>query len=452
MPTDALLEKYNQDIPRYTSYPTIPYWDEKVGQQKYFADFKANFELYNKGDGIAIYIHLPFCEKLCTYCGCNKIITTNHNVEEKYLQAVINEWYMYLRLMPSKPVIRELHFGGGTPTFFSPENLRILLNSIFEIADIHADRAFSVEGHPNNTTREHLELLYQFGFRRISYGVQDHDPNVQRLINRIQPYENVKRVTEEAREVGFTSVNYDLIYGLPGQTAKSMTRTVADTIALRPDRIAFYSYAHVPWKAKSQRLYDENDLPDPKQKLKFYTLARHLFLQAGYTDIGMDHFSLPTDELYSAFISGKLHRNFMGYTTAFTNFLVGLGVSAISDVGTAFAQNVKQLANYYREIENGEIPIEKGYLLDETDKAFKRYILDIACRGVTYLKEEHQDLINRFVRPKLEALEKDQLISLSDNKLQVTEPGRIFLRNICNSFDLKQTLSGNSNIRFSKSI
>jgi len=355
--------------------------------------------------------------------------------------------------MNAAPVIRELHLGGGTPTYFSSENLRRLLNDLFDIADLHPDREFSIEGHPNNTTKSHLELLNLFGFRRISFGVQDHDPEVQRIINRIQPYENVKKVTYWARERGFNSVNYDLIYGLPHQTEKSIEKTIVDTIALKPDRIAFYSYAHIPWKAKSQRLYDENDLPSPKQKLKFYTLARELFLASGYKDIGMDHFALPSDDLYTTYKDGNLHRNFMGYTNAHTHFLLGLGVSAISDTGISYAQNDKKLSSYYRRLNNSDLPVLKGYLLNSTDIALRKYILDIACKGRTKFGFEHQNLLEEHVLPELREMETDGLVILQNNELEVTETGRIFLRNICHAFDLKGKLNeNNNNSKFSKAI
>ena len=452
IPDTSLLEKYNREVPRYTSYPCVPYWYDLESHHQYFEKFVSSFEENNRMAGLSLYIHLPFCEKLCTYCGCNKIITNNHVVEEEYWQAVINEWYHYRELMVESPVIREMHLGGGTPTFFSPENLRRLLNCIFDIADIHPQREFSIEGHPNNTTLMHLKMLHQFGFRRISFGVQDHDPEVQRMINRIQPYENVKRVTEQARETGFTSVNYDLIYGLPGQSEKSIERTIDDTILLRPDRIAFYSYAHIPWKAKGQRLYDENDLPSPAEKLKFYLTGRQMLLEAGYFDIGMDHFALPHDKLYQAFIEGKLHRNFMGYTATQTNCLIGLGASAISDTGIAYAQNSKELFNYYKKLNAGEFPVKRGYILDETDKDMRCYILEIACKGKTDFGEKHKAIFDKYILGELKKLCEDGLIELDHKGLQVTEAGRIFLRNICHVFDLKRMMSKDDGIRYSKSV
>lgn len=325
----SLVRKYNQPVPRYTSYPTVPYWKEKVDVKDWKRNIQIQLAKHGK-EGISLYIHLPFCESLCTYCGCNKKITTNHNVENEYIIAVASEWRLYKELMREKPVVRELHLGGGTPTFFSPTNLRLLLKLILKDVSVHPQHTFSIEGHPNNTTREHLQVLYELGFRRISYGVQDLDAEVQRIINRVQPFNNVKQATGMVREIGFTSVNFDLIYGLPKQTQASIEETILQTISLHPDRIAFYSYAHVPWNSKAQRLFDENDLPTAEEKIKLYRHGKHLLQKAGYIDIGMDHFALPHDELNHARISEKLHRNFMGYTVQPTTILIGLGVSAIS--------------------------------------------------------------------------------------------------------------------------
>lgn len=371
MSPEQLLQKYNVAVPRYTSYPTVPFWKEMEANDQWEELLIKDFEKQNKAGGISLYLHLPFCESLCTYCGCNKKITSNHSVEEEYIQVILKEWELYRRLMSETPVIRELHLGGGTPTFFSPENLRFLLETIFSSAIIPDDHEYSIEGHPNNTTLRHLQTLHSLGFRRISYGVQDNDPVVQRAINRIQPLANVRRVTDQARSIGFQSVNFDLIYGLPFQTLKGEAKTIDETISLAPDRIAFYSYAHVPWKQKAQRLFDENDLPSPELKMQLYSLAKEKFLSHGYFDVGMDHFALRTDDLYKARNEGRLHRNFMGYTTTHTSFLLGLGVSAINDTGSMYTQNHKELANYSRMISEGKFSINKGFSLTETDKAFK---------------------------------------------------------------------------------
>ena len=448
-----LVRKYNQPVPRYTSYPTVPFWKEQIGVEEWRQAFKSKFEEQNHTNGISLYIHLPFCESLCTYCGCNKKITTNHKVEDEYLLAIEKEWVIYRRLMKQMPVIRELHLGGGTPTFFSPRNLQRLLSFILKSSIIHPRHEFSIEGHPNNTTKEHLKMLYNVGFRRISYGVQDNDPEVQRIINRIQPFENVKRATEMARSIGFTSVNFDLIYGLPLQTPESIERTINQTIELRPDRIAFYSYAHVPWTSKAQRLFDESHLPSAEDKISLYLKGKELLVKNGYVDIGMDHFALTNDELYKAWKEGRLHRNFMGYTTTSTKFLLGLGVSSISDTGSAFAQNDKTLHDYYASVAENKLPIKKGYFLSEEDEVFRRYILDIICKGEVSFEEAHLPLLEQYTFPILAELEKDELIVWDKYGLNVTPQGHNFLRNICSAFDLylQRSAKDNKNL-FSKAI
>lgn len=452
--SQQLLHKYNVAVPRYTSYPTVPFWQEMKAGESWKEQFQKDFQKQNSAEGISLYLHLPFCETLCTYCGCNKKITTNHSVEEEYIQVMLKEWKLYRQLMNETPVIRGLHLGGGTPTFFSPKNLQFLLETIFKSSIIHPQHEFSIEGHPNNTTLQHLQTLYSLGFRRISYGVQDNDPVVQRAINRMQPLQNVRRATDNARAVGFHSVNFDLIYGLPFQTLKGEAKTIDETIALRPDRIAFYSYAHVPWKQKAQRLFDENDLPSPELKMQLYSLAKEKFLAAGYFDIGMDHFALPEDDLYKAKKGGTLHRNFMGYTTTHTSFLLGLGVSAISDTGSLYSQNHKELANYSRMIEQEDFAINKGFQLTQTDQRFKKYILETACRGEVIFQQKDLSLLQKYTFPRLKELSEDGLILLNENGLVVTGNGYPFLRNICQAFDLKwwQSETKSSAAIFSKAV
>lgn len=448
-----LVRKYNQPVPRYTSYPTVPFWKEEISVDDWKQVFKTRFEEQNHTNGISLYLHLPFCESLCTYCGCNKKITTNHKVEDEYLLAIEKEWVIYRRLMKQTPVIRELHIGGGTPTFFSPRNLQRLLKFILKSSIIHPKHEFSIEGHPNNTTKEHLKMLYNLGFRRISYGVQDNDPEVQRIINRIQPLENVKTATETARTVGFTSVNFDLIYGLPLQTLSSIEKTVNEVIQLKPDRIAFYSYAHVPWTSKAQRLFDESHLPSADEKILLYLKGKELLTKNGYVDIGMDHFALPNDELYKAWKEGRLHRNFMGYTTTSTKFLLGLGVSSISDTGNAFAQNEKTLHDYYAVVNENKPAIKKGCFLSEEDEAFRKYILDIICKGEVSFDEKHLALLEQYSFPLLDDLQKDGLIVWDKYGLNVTPQGHNFLRNICSTFDLHlQRNSTDGRKVFSKAI
>jgi oxygen-independent coproporphyrinogen III oxidase len=449
-----LIRKYNQPVPRYTSYPTVPYWKNDLAIEKWKEAFAAQFNIHNAADGISIYIHLPFCESLCTYCGCNKKITQNHSVEEEYLKAVEKEWKLYRKLMNQTPVIREIHLGGGTPTFFSPKNLEYLLNILLKKSIVHPMHEFSIEGHPNNTTKEHLETLYSLGFRRISYGVQDMDPDVQRIINRIQPIENVQRATEDARAAGFTSVNFDLIYGLPLQSLQSIESTINQVIGLKPDRIAFYSYAHVPWTSRVQRLFNEADLPDAEEKIKLYLKGKELLMARGYYDIGMDHFALSHDDLYIAKQKGKLHRNFMGYTTQNSGLLIGLGVSSISDLGNAFAQNEKTLHDYYASVNDGRLAVKRGYFLNDEDIAFRQYIKDISCKGTTVFHRDHLPILEEFCFPKIELLAADGLVEYDKNHLKLKGEGHYFIRNICSAFDLylQRDHSLLNKLTFSKAI
>lgn len=449
-----LLQKYNVPVPRYTSYPTVPYWKDGIDAGQWKNNFSRQFSLYNQEDGISLYLHLPFCESLCTYCGCNKRITTNHTVENEYMAVLLTEWDQYLSLMDGTPVIRELHIGGGTPTFFSPQHLKKIIDAVLSKAKVAACHDFSIEGHPNNTTKEHLQALYDLGFRRISYGVQDSDPTVQRIINRIQPFGNVRRVTETAREIGFSSINFDLIYGLPCQTEQSMYKTISQAISLKPDRVAFYSYAHVPWTSPGQRLFDESDLPDAAAKMQLYITGKSLFLHNGYCDIGMDHFARKTDGLYKAHMDGSLHRNFMGYTTQHSGLLLGLGVSSISDTGNAYGQNKKTLHGYYGQIYKGEPAVQKGYFLNSEDILFKKYIVDIACRNSTTIHDMNADPINKYTLPLIKKLQEDNLVILDNNELKVTAVGRHFIRNICSAFDLhlQKNLLGSIPVLFSNAI
>jgi oxygen-independent coproporphyrinogen III oxidase len=431
-----LVRKYNQPVPRYTSYPTLPFWNDNIDVKRWETAFMEQFNLLNHIKGISLYIHLPFCESLCTYCGCNKKITQNHSVENEYLAAIDKEWKLYRKLMSQTPVVREIHLGGGTPTFFSAQNLKKLMNLLLNNSIVHPMHEFSIEGHPNNTTMEQLKILHALGFRRISYGVQDMDPDVQRIINRIQPIENVKKATENARTAGFTSVNFDLIYGLPLQTIQSIENTIKQVIALKPDRIAFYSYAHTPWTSRGQRLFDESHLPAAEQKLQLYLKGKELLIANDYYDIGMDHFALPHDELYIAKQNGTLHRNFMGYTTQNSGMLLGLGVSSISDLGNGYAQNEKTLHEYYASVNEGGLAVKRGYFLNEEDIAFRQYILDISCKGSTAFHPSHLPLLETFAFPMLNQFVDDGLIEYDKNHLKLTAEGHYFIRNICSAFDL----------------
>ncbi len=439
MPLDHLTTKYNVAAPRYTSYPTMPYWDTvSFDARLWKQSVRLAFQESNDKEGISLYIHLPFCESLCTYCGCNTRITKNHRVEEPYIAAVLKEWQLYRRTFANVPVIREIHLGGGTPTFFSAENLHHLINGLLEGVHIHEKAEFSFEAHPANTTVDHLQVLFDLGFRRLSLGIQDFDPKVQFIINRHQTFEQVLTVTTQARRIGYTSVNYDLIYGLPLQTLEGLVNTMNIVSGLRPDRIAFYSYAHVPWIKPGQRRFTEDDLPDPEMKVKLHEIGRSLLTSYGYQEIGMDHFALPVDELLEAARSGNLHRNFMGYTQQHTQLLIGLGVSSISDSWYGFAQNVKTVEEYLALTGAGKLPVMKGHLLSEEDLILRRHILDIMCKGKTLWNRDQrpfEGVLDGLIR--LQELEDDGLIELSPVGLQVTPDGKRFLRNICMCLDAR---------------
>ncbi|SOC79755.1 oxygen-independent coproporphyrinogen-3 oxidase [Salinimicrobium sediminis] len=434
-----LIQKYNVPGPRYTSYPTVPYWNEAAFTvERYKESLKKSFLESNTEEGISLYIHLPFCESLCTFCGCNKRITKRHEVESPYIAAVLEEWDMYVKMLEKRPVIKEIHLGGGTPTFFSPANLRILLDGLFEKADRAEETDFSFEGHPNNTKQEHLQLLYDLGFRRVSYGVQDYNFEVQRAIHRFQPFVNVKNATDGAREIGYTSVGHDLIFGLPFQTVEHIKATIEKTKELMPDRIAFYSYAHVPWiKGNGQRGFKEEDLPTADVKREMYEIGKQMLADAGYVEIGMDHFALKSDTLYKSMENKKLHRNFMGYTSSKTKVMIGLGVSAISDSWTGFAQNVKTIEEYYEMLEKGELPLYRGHILTDEDETVRRHILNIMCNLETSWKDDRMKFAELpEVLMNLKEMEADGLLEFGKEELIVNESGRPFVRNICMAFDV----------------
>lgn len=436
----SLFQKYNVPGPRYTSYPTVPYWeDSSYSYEKWLDSVRTSFTESNSTQGISLYIHLPFCESLCTFCGCHKHITKRHEMEDPYIKNVLKEWQLYLAVLPQKPRIKEIHLGGGTPTFFSPDNLQYLIDQIFEGADRAEGFQFSFEGHPNNTTREHLERLYDLGFTRVSYGVQDYSPEVQKAIHRIQPFANVERVTLQAREIGYSSISHDLVFGLPFQKEEDMRYTIDCTNRLRPDRISFYSYAHVPWvKGTGQRGFDENDLPTPDQKRHLYEIGKQQLLDNGYIEIGMDHFALPSDEMYESFVRGTLHRNFMGYTASKTQLMIGLGISAISDSWYGFAQNVKTVKEYEEVLSQDRIPVYRGHILSEEDLILRRHILNLMCQFHTSWEAPQLQFAEaEEVKMRLSEMEKDGLIHLHPQGIEVTDVGKPFVRNICMAFDLR---------------
>lgn len=452
---ESLIQKYNIPGPRYTSYPTVPFWDsDTFNKDNWIQTFRRSFEESNQKEGISLYVHLPFCESLCTFCACHKHITKRHEVEEDYIATVLKEWNLYLQHMNESPIIKEIHLGGGTPTFFSSSNLERLINGLLSTSVKHRNAEFSFEGHPNNTSKEHLQKLYDLGFRRVSFGVQDYDDRVQKAIHRIQPFENVAKVTNWAREIGYTSVSHDLVFGLPFQTEKNIIDTIQKTKTLKPDRISFYSYAHVPWvKGVGQRGFNEEDLPKSDEKRALYERGKAMLSELGYFEIGMDHFALETDSLFRADQEKTLHRNFMGYSSSKTQLMIGLGMSSISDSWYGFAQNVKTVKEYTQLVNAGEIPVFRGHILTNEDLVVRKHILNIMCEFCTSWETSEMQIPNiEESLSLLEEMEKDGLISIEGDTLVLYEEARPFVRNVCMAFDKRLQNSTPSTQLFSMTI
>lgn len=434
----ALLRKYNVPGPRYTSYPAVPYWETTPTAQQWLQHVAAAIEA-DTGGGASIYVHVPFCRSLCTYCGCNMRVTRSRAPVMPYVQSVLREHALYLQGLGRDGLrLGELHLGGGTPTFLDASELDALVSGLLERATLAPGASLSIEVDPRTTTREQLQVLARHGFDRISLGVQDFDPRVQDIVNRIQSEQQVREVTETARELGFRSVNFDLIYGLPLQTQSSIAETMDAVARLRPDRIAFYAYAHVPWIKPSQRRFTEADLPEGEARLQLLALGRQRLAAAGYVEIGMDHFALPDDTLTQAAREGLLHRNFMGYTQSFTTPLLGLGVSSIGDAGDAYVQNEKNLQQYEARIAQDELPIVRGHLFDDEDRVLRRHILNLMTRFRTQWEpggEQARYLAD--VPARLQELQQDGLVHIDGTRVDVTEAGRSFLRNVCMAFDAR---------------
>lgn len=449
-PTSDLFRKYDIPAPRYTSYPTVPYWSENPTTEQWIENVRETFA--KPTATWSLYLHVPFCETLCTFCGCNTSITKDHKREEPYVQLLHQEWQTYLKLVPDikKRPLLQFHLGGGTPTFLSPENLRRLIEPM--LAELTLDKANfegAIEVDPRRTTREQLEVLHELGLTRVSMGVQDFNPEVQRLVNRKQPREMTEQLVKDAREIGFHSVNFDLIYGLPKQTPESVKEMAEITCSMRPDRIALYSFAKVPWIKPAQRLFKDEDLPEGADKRALYEIARQILLGAGYVEIGMDHFALPTDSMSLSEKSGNLHRNFMGYADRRTDALIGLGVSSISETPGCFHQNEKVLPVYERRVSNGEIPTFRGHLLTAEDRKRREQILRFMTKFEVELEGDEQA---RDVRQFLSSLFDDGLVVLDGRTLKLTEKGRPFLRNACMALDSRLRAKAPETKVFSSSL
>lgn len=449
----ALIEKYNISGPRYTSYPTVLQFDPRFGE----ADYRRLATASNAGNpppDLSLYFHLPFCARLCYYCACNKVVTKKRELALPYLDALHREIALQSELYdPARPV-RQLHWGGGTPTFLSEAQMTALMDETrrrFKLAD-DDESEFGIELDPREVRQDTLATLRDIGFNRASLGIQDFEPAVQKAVNRIQSESMTGRVIDEARRLGFRSVSVDLIYGLPFQTLATMATTLAKVIALDPDRISIYNYAHLPDRFTPQRRLDPATMPAPATKLDMLKLCIDGFTAAGYEYIGMDHFAKPTDELAHAQAAGTLHRNFQGYSTHADCDLVAMGMTAIGTVGGNFYQNAKELDAYVAAIAEGRLPVEKGLEPDADDRLRRQIIMRLICQFELRYADFPVDFRTTFADElgRLDAMAGDGLLSLDATGIRVTPRGRLLIRNICMTFD--RHLAPAAAARFSRAI
>lgn len=437
-----LLQRYDRPGPRYTSYPTAVEFDESFSQ----ADYRRQLIAANRAatEALSLYVHLPFCARRCSFCGCNVIITQKRAVVDRYLDYLHGELDLLAAHLPDRRRVTQYHWGGGTPTYLDVEQMRALHAKVTQHFDLDPDGEIAIECDPRVTTREQLELLRELGFNRISFGVQDLDPQVQAAIDREQDVETTRALLEHARAIGFSSINVDLIYGLPLQATAPFRKTVDQIVEMHPDRIALYSYAYVPWIQGNQKKIDPEQLPLPKAKLGLFCLARNMLLDAGYEAIGMDHFALPEDEMAVASREHRLHRNFMGYTVKSGTDMIGVGVSAIGDVRGAFAQNTKKLSRYYAALDTGRFPIERGYVLDRDDEIRRAVIAEIMCNfrlDLDMIERRFDIQFARYFEQELRELVaadgpvEHGFLRVEPRHLEVVGHGRLFVRNLAMVFD-----------------
>ncbi|GAA3900019.1 oxygen-independent coproporphyrinogen III oxidase [Halomonas cibimaris] len=438
----ALVEKYDRPGPRYTSYPTAPQFHAAFAED----DYRAAAARSNNAESpkpLSAYVHIPFCESLCYYCACNKIITHNRERAAEYLDWLKNEIRLQGELFDASRRMTQLHLGGGTPTYLSNDQLAelmVALDNAFHFA-APQEREFSLEVDPRTVTAEQIHELRALGFNRLSFGVQDFDPDVQRAVNRVQSEEQVVGLMQAARDAEYASISVDLIYGLPLQTVASFDATLDKIVALRPDRIATYSYAHLPSLFKAQRLIRDEDMPPPERKLELLELIIQRLMAAGYVYIGMDHFALPDDELARARDNGTLQRNFQGYSTHADCDLIGLGVTAIGKVDDTYSQNVKETAQYQHRLESGRLPVMRGYRLTDDDRLRRDVISTLMCHGELDFKTIEADHGIDFTEYFADALaslaqmQADGLVEVGEHRLDVLPAGQLMMRNLAMAFD-----------------
>jgi oxygen-independent coproporphyrinogen-3 oxidase len=454
--TPEMLQRFNVAGPRYTSYPTADRFVEAFGED----DFVLALEQRQMGRmalPLSLYVHIPFCESLCFYCACNKIVTKRHERAGKYLQYLERELDLYVDQLGLQQPISQLHLGGGTPTFLSDEELTQLMTMLRQRFTLLPEGEYAIEVDPRTVTESRLIHLAEIGFNRISFGVQDFDPDVQKAVHRIQPAEQVFELVSITRDLGFRSINVDLIYGLPKQSISSFQHTLEQVIDLRPDRIALYAYAHLPERFKPQRRIEAADLPPAADKIGMLSNAISEFLRNGYVYVGMDHFALPDDELAIAKRQGRLHRNFQGYSTQPDCDQISLGVSAIGRVGATYSQNAKTLEEYYDLLDQGRLPIVRGLALTRDDLVRRAVITAIMCQGQVLFESINLayliDFMSYFAEElkRLEPLQQDGLIDMDESGIQVTGMGWYFVRAVAMVFD-RYLQADRNRTRFSKII
>ncbi|HAZ14312.1 MAG: oxygen-independent coproporphyrinogen III oxidase [Bdellovibrionales bacterium GWA2_49_15] len=448
----SLVAKYDRPIPRYTSYPPVPFWTGAPSPSLWAQGLA---EHYDPLRGVDLYLHIPFCQELCSYCGCHRVITKNLARQDAYVEALSKEWTSKIQnaFNGQPPRINSIHFGGGTPNFLTPENFEKLLNHLTQ-GGKSAHFIGAVEVDPRTIKEEHLTTFKKLGLSRISLGIQDFDDRVQTEIKRIQPYPLIEALFKTLRSLNFESINFDLIYGLPAQTEATIEDTFAKVLTLGPDHIAFYSYAHLPTKLKNQLLIKENLLPRGVDKFKLFLRARSLVKASSYVDIGMDHFARPGSPLSKAFLERRLQRSFMGYTVQKSNILIGLGASSISASPVAYVQNEKDVKLYESLCLQGNLPHTTGHILSPQDKEAETLIQDLMCHGDVRLSESQKSDIQNHLKEDLQEFIKDDLLHFSDDQMILTEKGRPFMRNIAALFDhhLRARQGAATGPRFSQSI
>ena len=456
--TPELLQRYDVAGPRYTSYPTADRFVEAFGEADYIQALQQRKEgVASRVSPLSLYVHIPFCESLCYYCACNKIITKHHERAKVYLTYLRREVALHTALLGKGHSVSQLHLGGGTPTFLSDEELTELLDMLRSAFSFVPGGEYSIEVDPRTVTTQRLQTLHGLGFNRLSFGVQDFEPAVQKAVHRIQPAEQVFALTDDARRIGFESVNVDLIYGLPQQTAESFERTMALVNQLRPDRIALYAYAHLPERFKPQRRIHIEQLPAAGDKVAMLSQAMTALMSAGYVYVGMDHFALPDDALAVAKRQGRLHRNFQGYSTQPDCDLIALGVSSIGRVGATYSQNAKTLEDYCDLIDQGRFPVVRGVALNRDDIARRAIIMALMCQGRVLFESIELAHLLQFktsFAAELEALKGLQtqgLVTLDDTGIQVTPKGWFFVRAVSMVFD-RYLQADRNRARFSKII